>query len=124
LLIKATDYIERKWVFKGVREFEDQALSFPRLRLWDNEGDEVAGVPNKLKWAVSEYALLANSGELFLTPSTDTSGLQVQRLREKIGPIETETAFVGGSQTIVKNFPNADNLLRDYVIPGGQVIRN
>ncbi len=60
LLILGTDYIEQRWIFNGGKEFDLQSLSFPRVALHDRDGDLVTGVPNKLKWALAEYALLAN----------------------------------------------------------------
>ena len=49
-IIKATDYIENRFreCFKGVPEFTIQALSFPRLCLYDKAGRLVSGLPTCL----------------------------------------------------------------------------
>lgn len=78
LIIRATDYLEAayfdKWKGKPLKD--DQSLAFPR----DGEG-----VPEKIKKAVCELALKANSGELMA---------DIERLttREKVGSIEVEYA--------------------------------
>ncbi|HNQ99222.1 MAG TPA: hypothetical protein PKN52_04435, partial [Trueperaceae bacterium] len=75
-LIKATDYIEQRFGgrFKGRREHETQVLSFPRLCLYTRDGVLVTGVPDRLKAAVSEYALKALTVSLFLEPEVDDRG--------------------------------------------------
>lgn len=67
LLIKATDFIDCIYQWKGKKEFESQALRFPRVNLRDYEGMEIKGIPSCLKQAVCDASLLANSGELFET---------------------------------------------------------
>lgn len=125
-LVKATDYIEGRWAgsFKGQKEFNtDQPLSFPRSYLYDRNGDLVEGVPDKLKAAVFEYALRALTTSLFVDPSA-TSTQQISRLREKIGPIETETYYAEGSvASTTKAIPAADYFLKDFVVSGSGAIR-
>ncbi len=126
LLIQATDYITQRWdpVFMGSKESSDQPLAFPRKYLYDFNGDLVVGIPSKLKWAQAEYALRAASGSLFTEPTTQASGQVATLIREKIGPIETETRFAEGStQQVVKSIPMGDRWLQEYVVPGGRAVR-
>lgn len=119
-IIRATDYVERRFGldFIGNKEFPDvQALSFPRINLYDREGYAVEGVPTKLKQAIAEYALRALSADLLADPaSTD----KITTLREKIGPIETETRY---SENLVgydlPEYPAADALLAEYLASRG-----
>ncbi len=67
LLIKATDFIDNVFQWYGKKEFENQALRFPRVELRDYEGVEVKGIPLCLKQAVCDAALISNSTELFET---------------------------------------------------------
>lgn len=75
-IIKATDYLEAvywgKW--QGEKLKADQALAFPRRPF---------GMPAKLKFAVCELAIKANSGELL-------SDIERLTTKEKVGSIEVE----------------------------------
>lgn len=65
-LIRATDYIDNIFQWYGQRQSESQALRFPRKNLYDYEGLEIEGVPNLLKQAVCDAALILSDGtELF-----------------------------------------------------------
>lgn len=63
LLIKATDYVNASYKFRGKKSTQAQALSFPRTNCIDNDGYKVEGVPNNLKDAVCEASILLNGGE-------------------------------------------------------------
>jgi len=121
-IIRATDYIERRWgpMFKGNKEFTGdplQALEFPRINLYDSDGLQVIGVPVKLQQAVAEYALRALSMDLYADP-TDADAVTLTRV--KIGPIERETRYnenlVGFD---IPEYPMADALLADYIKASG-----
>ena len=67
-LIKATDYIDSIFQWYGKKEFEHQALRFPRVNIRDYEGAEIKGIPLCLKQAVCEAAMIVSNGtELFQT---------------------------------------------------------
>jgi len=123
-IITATDYIELRFRkrFLGYREFEAQPLSFPRLNLYDNDGELIEGIPDRLKYAVAEYALRALSAALLPDPTFDDRGLKVKSKREKVGPIEEETTYEGGI-AIYRPYPSADLYLSEYLAPSGRVIR-
>lgn len=122
-LIKATDYIENRFRtrFRGSREFDDQSLSFPRLYLYDEDGRLVTGLPIRLKNATIEYTKRALTAELASDPiALDDSGMPVTMLREKVGPIETETQYSAGSAIVIyKPYPSADALLQEYITASG-----
>ena len=67
LLIKATDFIDNIYQWYGKKEFETQALRFPRVDIRDYEGAEIKGIPTCLKQAVCDASLIAMSGDLFQT---------------------------------------------------------
>lgn len=126
-IIKATDYIENRYRkrFRGTREFTAQALSFPRLRLYDEDGRLVEGLPTRLKNATAEYAKRAITAELAPDPTIDDRGQKVTRFREKVGPIEEETQYSeAGGIAIYRPYPAADALLQEYIMPaGGRTMR-
>lgn len=67
-LIRATDFIDNMFQWLGNREFEGQALRFPRVGIRDYDGSEISGIPQRLKQAVCEAAVLSAKGtELFQT---------------------------------------------------------
>lgn len=123
-IIRATDYVEQRWgdLFRGLREFPDvpQALSFPRAFLYDRDGRAVVGVPVKLQKACAEYAIRALTGTLFPDPTAEDSATVI---REKVGPIETETNYAVGGQEELPEYPSTDRLLQEYVFSPG-VFRN
>jgi hypothetical protein len=120
-LIKAAEYIDLVpgKNFLGRRLLQTQAMKFPRECLPDPEfcGSFITGVPQNLKNAQSEYAYreLTTPGTLMPDPVVDDTGLQVQSIVEKVGPIEERKTFLGSSIRTVKPFPKADAFLRDYV---------
>jgi hypothetical protein len=101
-----------------------QPLSFPRYQLYDDDGNLVTLIPEKLKQATAEYALRALSAALYVEPTVDERGLRVTGVREKVGPIETETSYAENNTVeITKAIPAADKLLSEYIVPQGKVIR-
>lgn len=125
-IILATDYFEQRWRdrLKGRREFEAQALSFPRVGLRDRDGYKVEGVPIRLKQAISEYALRAVDTTLLPDPTVADSGRPIVETSEKVGPIEETTRYQeGGAQQTLRPYPAADRMLSDYVFPGGRTFR-
>lgn len=125
-LIKATDYIEQRFGgrFKGRREHETQVLSFPRLYLYTRDGVLVKGIPDRLKAAVSEYALKALTVSLFLEPEVDDRGLRVKRHREKVDVLEEEIEYAEAQTAqVIREIPAADRLMADFITSAGTVIR-
>ena len=67
-LVRATDYIDNIFQWHGKQAKPEQALRFPRTNLRDFEGNEVSGIPVRLKQAVCDAAVMISGGtELFQT---------------------------------------------------------
>lgn len=67
-LIRATDYVDNIFQWHGKKLNPNQSLRFPRSNLIDYEGNEISGIPNCLKQAVCDAALIVSQGaELFQT---------------------------------------------------------
>lgn len=111
--------------FSGGQDGGSQPLSFPRCSLYDRSGIEVLGIPRKLKEATAEYAVRAVVAALMTDGAIINASGAVERIKEKVGPIETETRFVDGSylQAQIVPYPAADRLLSEFMTTGGAVIR-
>ena len=67
-LIRATDFIDNIYQWYGKKATSEQSLRFPRINLFDYEGQEVTGIPTCLKQAICDAAMLtADGSELFQT---------------------------------------------------------
>lgn len=123
-LIRATDYIDVRFsnMFFGEKKLSTQAMSFPRV------SDRFPEMPVALQRACCEYALRALTAKLLPDPVIDATGQGLERIRERVGPIETETRYQyqgpGTVRTILRPYPFADGLLKDLIrSSGGRVIR-
>mgnify|MGYP003636534195 CR=1 FL=1 len=129
--ITTTDVVGASWNFATLTGGTDiqvaQPFSFPREDLYDRDGAPVLGIPARLKFAASEYAVRSRATGVVLAPdpAIDTLGGQVTRLKEKVGPLETDTSYLPGTTSggSLPNYPAADRLLADYIHSPGRVIR-
>lgn len=101
-----------------------QPLSWPRQYVYDDRGNAIVGIPDKIKQATSEYAVRALNSALFRDPTSDDFGGPVTSRREKVGPIEEEYDYA--SNMTISRFPAADRLLYPFLVNGGRggVIRD
>lgn len=95
-----------------------QPLSFPREYLYDARGQAVTGVPERLKKGIAEYAVRAVSSVLLPDPASDAYGGRVNRRKEKVGPIEEEYQYDGGTvgTVIFTAYPAADRLIHPLLL--------
>ena len=136
-IIAASDYIDYRWDFIGRRKknFEQQSLKWPRIGAFvQNENKEVLAnqVPLQVQYATAEYALLAVTqsdttgvlAELSPPLEIDDIGGKVIAKKEEVGPVKEETRYSGSFGLItLRPYPKADNLLRDLVLHGRNVVR-
>ncbi len=105
---------------------DPQALSFPRIFLYDREGIAVLGMPTRLLQATAEYAIRTVAGtKLSPDPTVDGTGQLVIGKSTKVGPLETSVKYSdsGALLQVSKPYPAADRLLAGYISQGGRVIR-
>ncbi|WP_138476168.1 DnaT-like ssDNA-binding protein [Dyadobacter bucti] len=107
-LIKATDYINQKYSFRGRLVEYDQPLVWPRACI---AGVEYDTIPTRVKAAVAELALEALTGSL--SPSISPQG---QVKSKKVDVIEIEY-FASASANTKR--PAIDGLLRPYLSGSG-----
>mgnify|MGYP003647616011 CR=1 FL=1 len=106
----------------GDNDSRSQGLSFPRAYLVDRDGQQVVGVPKKLKASLFEYANRAIAADLNPDPEFNDSGRVVKKEKSKVGPIEEEFEYEDNGQLTIRVYPAADAFLIDYINPAGGVI--
>lgn len=111
--------------FSGGLDGGTQPLSWPRNYAYDEQGYLITGIPDRLKMAVSEYAVRAVSATLLPDPTVDPYAGSVKVRTEKVGPIEESYEYVAGTvgKITFKPYPAADKLLRPLLLGSGGVIR-
>ena len=100
LIIRAMDYIDNNYLYKGTKLVSTQALQFPRLI--DNE----TVYPLAIKYALCELALKANNGDLLQDTGKTT-------IREKVGPLEVE---YDPNQDDLTSYNFVNKLLAPYLV--------
>lgn len=100
LIIRAMDYIENNYSYKGTKLVSTQSLQFPRVI----DGETV--YPIALKNAVCELALKSNEEDLLADTDKTT-------IREKVGDLEIE---YDPNQDNIKSFNYVNKLLAPYLV--------
>jgi len=109
-LIKATQYLDAVYSWRGCILSTAQALGWPRSNVWDDEGRNVTGIPQRVKDATCELALEALSSDLLA--SKDRGGAV---RRQKVGTLEVE--YEPGAPS-GKSFPIVAGILRGLTAQG------
>lgn len=118
-IVEATDFLDRRWAFVGIRLTSDQSTEWPRRDAIDDQEYHRTGVPAEVKEACAEYAIVALSGDLDPTPTRDDAGRIVESKTEKVGPIMEAKKYVPGAYYSSPEYPVADRKLRGLVTAPG-----
>lgn len=117
-LIKATQYVDSQFTWKGRRKFKQQELGFPRVMLFDLDGFEVIGIPSRLRQAVCEAAYYGYQTDLFQTYESE-SGI-VKRDKKRVeGAVESEVEYFNSKETeidYVSKYAALNSLLRGLYV--------
>lgn len=107
--------------FSGGRDGGIQPLHFPADDAYDQNGMEILGIPDRLKQAVSEYAVRAVAKVLLPDPTTDAYGGRVNSRTESVGPILESWEYDSGTVGSITftPYPSADKLLRPLLLGSG-----
>jgi hypothetical protein len=140
-IVRATDYVNKRFGrrFRGVKQNRRQALEWPRMNAYDNDGYSLADIdeiPRALQAAIAEYALRAALvGELAPDPipvvprqdlgveeptvETTYAGGQVSRVSEKVDVIEETVSYMTPIQmaSVGRNKTILSTLVSDAMIP-------
>lgn len=111
----ATQFVELNYVgrWKGYKSKSDQALSWPRTYVYDNDDYLVdsTSIPQKIQDAVCVMALEHINGTDILVTLT-TPGL-VKKTKNVVGPITKEVEYVAGNDPSPE-FQKVDYLVAEY----------
>ncbi|WP_212525855.1 DnaT-like ssDNA-binding protein [Actibacterium sp. MT2.3-13A] len=117
-LRRATQVLDRGFSFIGYRQYQTQALAWPRIvsdlvKDWPVDADTI---PQDIIDAQFEVAYLIQGGLDAFATITAT----VSRTRVKAGPVESETEYTGGKAT--PRLVAVEGLLGPYLKAGrGQI---
>lgn len=117
-IVRATQYVDSLYVWKGRRKFREQELAFPRVMILDLDGFPVEGVPRQMKQAVLEAAYYGRKAELFTVRSSE-DGI-VKRDRKKVDVIETEVEYFNRDEAevdYISKYAALDSILRGLYVP-------
>lgn len=116
-LIRATFALDGMKAWRGVKASSSQPLVWPRAGAVDDDGYAVASdaIPQRLKDAVCEAALLELASAGALTPALDRGGAVT---RVKVGPVEEEYSGAASARTA---YAVIDGLLRGLCYAGSGV---
>lgn len=111
-IIRATDYVDKRYVFMGERRNRDQTTEWPRRDTYDRSGYLIEGIPRAVLQAVAELALRALTADLLGDPSRDDTGRTILAKAEGVGPLREEVTYAGGGAFSFPEYPAVDRLLQ------------
>ena len=120
-LIEAADYINRTYDFVGERQYQYQAMVWPRLtgyvliKNWPINADVI---PQDIKDAQAELAFLIQGGA---TPFATVEGGAKVREKSKAGPVESEIEYTNFRET--PRYVAIEGLLAPYTVYSGSQIK-
>lgn len=132
-IVRATDYIDQRFALKfvGDKGSSSQALEWPRLGAYDDNGYLFDPLPAQLLKACAEYALISlRQGELGPNPqlpvpdaspadgsTTDGPVPKGEITKEVIGPMETEWQPLSAARGSGAHKAAQSTILSDFFIP-------
>lgn len=128
-LIKGTQYVDKLYTWKGVRKFELQTLSFPRVNTnrtdWLYvEGFPVKNIPRQIKEAVCEAAFYAYKANAELFTIHEAEGAGVKRDKKVVtGAVEKEVEYFSNSEVTIdyiSRYAALDSLLKGLYFEKGR----
>lgn len=118
-LVVASDYIDTKFTFIGIRSLTTQNMEWPRVDAFYQDGRIANGIPIEIQECVAELALKQLSSDIAPDPTYDDSNRLITKQRNKVGPIEQETEFgSNGSPISFRAYPFAERRLKELIITG------
>lgn len=123
-VIKAMDYVDNLFDWKGRKMYRDQPLSFPRVNITDRDGFDRSGeIPEALKRAVCEAAFYVVDQYTLYGKQDKDGPLKKERKKADVAEIEIERKFFTKNEVQVdwtSAFQALDMILRGlFHVKGG-----
>lgn len=113
-IIKAMDYVDNIFDWRGSKMYKDQSLAFPRKDIIDDDGFNRSGeIPEKLKKAICEAAFYVYK-QFSLYVTKDTNGV-LKKDRKKTDVVEIEKEYFSSDEVKIdytSAYESLDNLLK------------
>lgn len=119
-IVRATDYIDIRFGSSLIGNVVNstQPLKFPRIISGTN-----VGVPLAIQKACAEYAKIALSQLLIITPAIAIDGLPISKTVTKIGPIEDTIEYDNNIPALtIRPYPTGDLYLNPYILYGSNKV--
>ncbi|MCK9569018.1 hypothetical protein M0R72_08760 [Candidatus Pacearchaeota archaeon] len=113
-IVKATDFMDTRWTYAGLKYAEDQSTECPRQGVINSAGYWVSGFPLAFQQACAEYSRAALSADLMPSPTVDDSRLKVKEISKSVGgAVSKRIVFMGGGGHYQwPTYPLADRMMR------------
>lgn len=129
-IVRATDYEDTRFSFRGIKLLSTQTTQFPRVAsegvlLTDPSGFDVSGIPLALKNATAEYAFRALTAPLFRDAPPPAGGRLIHSESVAVDVIKTDTTYEPGQAGafVMPAYPAADMILvRAGLVEFGRVL--
>lgn len=124
-IVRATDYLDQRFTFIGERLNVDQGTQWPRMNAYDRDDHYVDDIPQEVKKATAEYALIAVDQALNPTPDRDSTGRTVQSKDETVDVIRERVTYTSGAVFELPKYPISDRMLaaRGLLTSRGRMVR-
>jgi len=123
-IVRATDYLDVRFSFVGIRRQQSQTTQWPRFDAFDRDENYINGIPEVVKEATAEYALISLTSTINPTPTRDDRGQIVVSKQEKADVLEEGVRYAPGDSFFLPRYPVADlKLTRSGLVVQGTQLR-
>ena len=122
-LINSWQYIDSIFTYLGRRVTDTQNTEFPRVML-SNKSIWYTTIPDRVRYAQCEYAVIALDGSLFPSISHDSTGGKITEKTER-AHVFVETTKYSSSHHIrtVRSYPAGDTMLSEFIYRSSRLFK-
>lgn len=124
-IVRATDYMDTRWRYYGIRAQIRQTTEWPRYNISDVDNNPVYGVDIHVQRSCAEYALIALNAALNAPPTRDATGQRIIAKTTQVGPILNSVRYAGAAIFTEPTYPIADGFMkrRGYIMSSTSLTR-